>query len=123
MALNPKELAPKIQGFHALLATITKQPVFVINDTEAAMLAASISEVSVYYDLNLGTGKYMALINLAAVAGMVYVPRVVAISKANRAAKAPPPQSMSDAEAEIFAHMAEPVQPPQAGKMDYSGLQ
>lgn len=122
VVLNAKEIAPKIQGLHNMLAIFTKQPVFNLSDGEAMLMATSIAEVSQYYDLNIMTGPRAALFNLAAVCGMIYVPKIMAISAERKAARAAPPVDMHPVEGDIIRAMADPEQPKPKGMYDLSAL-
>lgn len=108
LGLDAATLAPKIQGLHAMLAVLTKQPVFAISEVEAQMLAASLADVSKHYDISANS-KTMSLVSLVAVAGMIYVPRVVAL--------APKPKVRSA----VAPAMPENIVPtPQKGSYDFS---
>lgn len=89
LALTPEELAPRIQGLHSILAMMTQQPVFEIQSAEAKQLANAICDVASYYEIDL-SGPYAAWINLAAVCGVIYLPRVLHVrSEASRARQRP----------------------------------
>ncbi len=87
--LKPKELAPKIEGLHVMLATLTKQPIFVIKSEEAMLMAEAIADLSKHYDLNIMSGPKATIINMVAVCGMIYVPRIMAINAMKRQARTP----------------------------------
>lgn len=82
-----------------MLAMITRSPVFSISPEEATMMAGAIVEVSKHYEI-APSGKTMALVNLAAVCGMIYLPRVLqskaAKAEARRAAQAARPATVED---------------------------
>lgn len=110
LALDPKELAPQIQGLHVMLATLTGQPVFQISEIEAKMLAGNIANVAQHFDIT-ATSKSMAIVGLVAVAGMIYIPRVASIRRKPRSAPAPVMPAMPD----------QVVEPPVQGRYDFSG--
>lgn len=111
LALDPKELAPQIQGLHVMLATLTGQPVFEISEIEAKMLAGNIANVAQHFDIT-ATSKSMAIVGLVAVAGMIYIPRVAAIRRGRpKSVQSPVMPSMPD----------QVVEPPVQGRYDFSG--
>lgn len=111
LALDPKELAPQIQGLHVMLATMTGQPVFQLSDIESKMLASNIANVSQHFNIT-ASSKSMAIVGLIAVCGMIYLPRVAAVKRAVRPA---PPQS-------VMPSMPEQVmESPVNGRYDFSG--
>ena len=113
--LDPKEIAPQIQGLHALLATITKQPVFVLTNEEAKNMAIALSEVSKHYNINVMSGPRASLVSLAAVCGMIYIPKVVLIRNQRKAQKAS--AETNPTEADVMAAMAG-----DASTVNYGGL-
>lgn len=66
-----------------MLAVMTKQPAFNLSKMEADMMASAIADLSVHYDITPNT-KVMSIASLAAVCGMIYLPRVAAIRAARR---------------------------------------
>lgn len=70
---------------HMLLATVAKQPAFVIDATEAKALATAIKAVQDQYPVTKIDAKIAVLIQLGATVGMVYGPRIVAIKFARAA--------------------------------------
>jgi hypothetical protein len=85
-AIDKESLAKQLQGLHMMAATITQLPFVQINEQEAAMLADAIENVSREYDLALD-GKTGAFIQLAAVAAIVYGPRLVHYQKLKKQAQ------------------------------------
>lgn len=62
-----------------MLAMMTRQPILQISPEESLALASAIVDLSKHYNLAVLSGPYAAWINLAAVAGMVYIPKVLVI--------------------------------------------
>jgi len=91
-------------SIHLMGAVALKQPGLALNEIEAKRLAVAVQQVQAQYPFVIDA-KTQAWINLAAIGGMIYVPRIMAVANASKAArksKAPsqPPQS------------ADPVQTP-----------
>lgn len=78
VGLDPKELAPKIQGLHIMLATMTGQPAFQLSELECQLMAGSIADVSQHYEFSANS-KTMSIVGLVAVCGMIYLPRIQAV--------------------------------------------
>jgi hypothetical protein len=53
-------------------------PSFALTDEESAKLAEATIRVTQLYDLGIGTDEQRAWINLALVAGSIYIPKVFA---------------------------------------------
>ena len=79
--LNGAVLAPKIQGFHAIAAAITKQPIFVITEQEAKAIGDSVAELMNFYGWSGTVGPGMLWLNLFIVLGAVYYPRYLLIQQ------------------------------------------
>lgn len=80
-------MAKQLVGLHQIAAMATGIPEIQIAEHEAALLAAAIVNVSTQYDLAID-GKTGALIQMVGVAAMIYVPRLGAVSKRAKEAKA-----------------------------------
>ncbi len=78
-------LGKQLVGLHHLAALATGLPELVIGETEGQMLAGGIQAVCDEYGLSL-SGKTGAAIQLIGAAGVVYMPRLLAI-RARRAAE------------------------------------
>lgn len=65
---------------HAALAMLTKSPELMLEDGEAKALAEALAEVNRHFPTSINP-KYAALMNLGAVAGMIYVPRILNMRK------------------------------------------
>lgn len=113
VALDVKQLAQKVQGLHAVAATLTGQPILMLQDSEAIVMAQAISDVAQHYNLDFG-GPRAAVINLIAVMGMTYFPRVIAM-RTQQATRQPPPQAARPTNVE------ETAPPPVDGVIDFSG--
>jgi len=101
-------------------AVAMKQPGFALNETEAKRLAIAVQQVQAQYPLVIDA-KTQAWLNLAAIGGMIYVPRIIAVAGASKAArqnKAPaqPPQSADPVQTPAEAMAAAPSVAP-----DYKG--
>lgn len=73
---RPK-IRQQIQGMHAAAAMLTKQPVFMLHDTEAVALTDALCDVCDYHEMNLSDagGPYGLYIALAITAFGIYKPR------------------------------------------------
>lgn len=78
VALDAKVLAPQIQGLHFMFATLSGQPLFIVNENEAVMMAQAIVEVASHYDVEFNSPA-MSWAKLIAVLGMIYGPKIMAI--------------------------------------------
>jgi len=67
--------ARQLVGVHAIIASVTGNPIWQINDNEAAQLAASIEGIAAQYDLEVNP-KIAATLNFAFVAATIYGPRI-----------------------------------------------
>jgi len=76
-------------SIHLMGAVAMKQPGLALNEVEAKRLAQAIKSVQDQYPLVIDA-KTQAWINLAAIGGMIYVPRVVALANAKKAARSRP---------------------------------
>lgn len=67
-------------SIHAMGASFLKTPELMIDQSEAALLAGAVVEVSKHYEILGGVSdKAVAWVNLAQCVGMIYGPRVVAL--------------------------------------------
>lgn len=107
--MTAADLQNQIQGLHALAATLTGNPVLMLQDNEARELAIATHGVLEHYQISL-IGPNAVWVRLAVAAGMVYVPRVGALMLQARA-KARPPRA---------AAMATPM-PENTGGIDFGG--
>jgi hypothetical protein len=73
----------QIQGLHAALATLTKQPVFMLSDMEAAMLTKSLCDVLDYHKISLSetAGPYGLYATLGLAIFAIYKPRLDVIAR------------------------------------------
>lgn len=92
--------AEHIQGFHQIAALATGIQELVIGEEEAKNLSDAIKAVSAQYDV-LISGKSAAWMNLALIAAMVYVPRLMVGTMRIRQEKE-----------EMNAREGRPIQPP-----------
>ncbi len=67
--------ARQLVGVHAILASVTGNPIWQINDNEAAQLAASIEGIAAQYDLEVNP-KIAATLNFVFVTATIYGPRI-----------------------------------------------
>lgn len=72
------QMAQQLQGVHVLVAMMGGMPEMQLTDKEALMLAQSVVNVCNQYDLEID-GKTGAFIQLIGSAGIVYLPRALAI--------------------------------------------
>lgn len=111
LELNVGELAGQIQGLHAMLATLTNQPVFQLTPIECTTMAKAIQNYGKHYKIDFDSPR-MALVNLIGVVGMAYIPRIIYIRSQ---AKQKPPTSQ-----QINPEATAPV-PSQEGVIDFTG--
>lgn len=86
------ELSDQIAGAHEIIALVTGQPVFKLSDDESKKLSQSIRNVLVHYDLTPNPAV-MAWVQLLAVSGVIYGPRImylVALEKERKARSSMP---------------------------------
>ena len=83
---DAESLAKQIKGGHFLIASVSGLPELIVDDKESKELAEAVIIFSREYDFTPDP-KIMAIIQLAATMGFVYVPRVFAIAARMRAAK------------------------------------
>lgn len=71
-------LRNNIQGMHAALATVTKQPVFMLTDQEAVSLTDALATVLDLHNINITkpAGPAAAYVTLGLVGFMIYKPRL-----------------------------------------------
>jgi len=67
--------ARQMVGIHSIIAAMTGNPIWNINDSEAGQLAASIEGIAAQYDLEVNP-KVAAMLNFAFVATTIYGPRI-----------------------------------------------
>lgn len=111
--IDVTQLADQIQGLHVMLAMLTGQPIFQLKPAECGTLAAAVANVGKHYNVSFD-GPRAAIIQLVAVGGMIYLPRIVAIRQANQASR-PPSEAPSAPSPEENA----PI--PKDGVIDFSG--
>jgi hypothetical protein len=80
-------LSKHIEGLHHIAYVATGIPELQISSEESQLLAGAVATVAQEYDLEI-SGKTGALIQLAAVCGMIYVPKFIHLKKRVEAAKA-----------------------------------
>lgn len=111
LGIDPKELAPQIQGLHVMLAMMTGQPVFLLSPQECEMLAKNIANVSQHFNI-APSSKGMAIAGLVATCGMIYIPRIASVRR-NR---------VKPEEPSAFPATPDAVQAtPKDGRYDFSG--
>ena len=98
-----------LYSLHLMGANILAVKELQIDKAEAEKLSEAIQKVAEHYDIGLDPKK-AAIFNLCAVAGSIYVPRVIAVVVSHRAAK--PAQVNSAPQATpIRPARPEPVRP------------
>jgi hypothetical protein len=109
-----KAVGNNIQALHAVAATLTKQPVFLLQPQEGAMLTESLCNVLDYHKINITEtaagplGLYMAL---GATAFAIYGPRLAYLKKSRQQIEQPSaPPTPEDA-----------AITPNTGTVDFSG--
>lgn len=73
-------------SIHLMGAVALKQPGLALNEVEAKRLAVAVQQVQAQYPFVIDA-KTQAWINLAAIGGMIYVPRFMAVAGASKAAR------------------------------------
>lgn len=87
--LDPQKVADQLMGLHAMLALMLKTPALQLTKPEAVQLAGAIIGVAELYKMSVNP-KLAAFVQLIAVCGFIYIPRVPAISESLRAQRARP---------------------------------
>ncbi len=87
--------ARQLVGVHAILASVTGNPIWQINDNEAAQLAASIEGIAAQYDLEVNP-KVAATINFAFVAATIYGPRIYLMREMAKQAQPKPVKQQNE---------------------------
>jgi hypothetical protein len=96
--LDNSILARQLVGVHAVMATLINEPMVMLDEeSEAKPLADAIAEVLTFYDLAIDP-KHAALLNLAFVAGAIYVPKIILIKMAKKDREAEASQHRADHE-------------------------
>lgn len=65
-----------LYSVHLMGASLLKMPQLELSKEESENLTTAINEVTEYYDVSLGSPEQQAWINLAMVAGGIYIPKV-----------------------------------------------
>lgn len=105
-------------------AVALKQPGIALNEVEAKRLAQAVQNVQAQYPFVIDA-KTQAWINLAAIGGMIYVPRVIAVANAAKkpkAAKAQPEPATPEQTREAAISEAPVVAPDYKGPLTPSQL-
>lgn len=100
--LDVEIFATQLQGFHAILAKLSKNDLWNITKDEAVKLAKSIKEVMKLHKITIPS-KYMVYGNLFAVSMAIYGPRLAIMAIQQKAKK--------DADANTFNTDGSPVAP------------
>lgn len=87
---------------HAGLAAVLKSPEMNLAANEATMYASALDGFAQEFGVVLSS-KAQAAMTLIGVAGMIYVPRIAAISARKKAAKRPPQPAQQDAPIDLAA--------------------
>lgn len=87
LGLDKTLLASQIFGLHQIAATVTGQPILMLQPSEATALADRVTDLVGYYGFQ-PSGPIMLWIGLAATAGAIYLPRLLTI-KAMRSSQKP----------------------------------
>lgn len=95
-------------SIHLMGAVALKQPGLALNEVEAKRLATAIQQVQAQYPFVIDA-KTQAWINLAAIGGMVYVPRVIAVANAAKAGKAAKAKGSPQASASPEPQKSDPL--------------
>jgi hypothetical protein len=70
------DIAKYLASGHLLVSKLLHMPQFMLSTEEAETLAAATTRVTQLYDMGIGTEEQRAWINLAMVAGAIYIPKV-----------------------------------------------
>lgn len=122
--------ARQLVGVHAILASVTANPIWQINDSEAAQLATAIEGIAAQYDLEVNP-KVAATLNFAFVAATIYGPRIYLMREMAKQAQPKHPQTenvtretMDNPEPEahpIFNNVDTKPQPVKSSAFDIAG--
>lgn len=84
---NRVQVFSNIHTMHAVVATLTKQPIFLLTPEEAKSMTEALCDVLDYHKVNItdGVGPWGLYIQLAAVVFATYKPRMDALKKARNA--------------------------------------
>lgn len=82
-------LASQIFGLHQIAATVTGQPILMLQPSEATALADRVTDLVGHYGFQ-PQGPIMLWIGLAATAGAIYLPRVLSIRAMKSSSKTGP---------------------------------
>lgn len=85
--LDRVAVARQIFGTHMMMGSMLGMPEFFLSEKEADTLAEAVCDFAREYDFEPDP-KVMAFVNLAAAAGIVYVPRVIKVAVRIKRAKA-----------------------------------
>lgn len=86
ISLDARVVAAQLQGAHAGIAALTREPEFLLRNEQAALLGNAVAETSKYYNF-APNGKIMSLLSLGAAAMIVYVPMFATIRAKRRATR------------------------------------
>lgn len=89
------DLTTLLYSIHTMGAIVLKTPEFALDEKEAEALGRAVANVNEQFGGIVVDPKTMSLINLAIVAGGIYVPRAVAVINNRKNAKAPKPQTQA----------------------------
>lgn len=85
-SLDLSGLEAILLSVHTMGAVALKSPELAIGKDEAEKLASAINQVQQYYPMTVDP-KTMAWLNLAGIAGMIYVPRLILMAKRQKVEK------------------------------------
>jgi hypothetical protein len=117
LAVTPEELAKQLQGIHVMLAMLVQAPIFQISDTESLMLSKAILNVGEQYNVDLLDGKTFAIIQLVAVGGMIYIPRIYTIQQLRKQA-----QQQAQSPENVDPHLSTPPNASNGGNKPAPGV-
>ena len=98
---NRPKIKEQIQGIHAAIATLAKQPVFLLNDQEGSALTNALCDVCDYHHINLTSagGVYSLYLVLVITAFSIYKPRIDFIIASENATNITPTAPANPADA------------------------
>lgn len=83
-SLDPDGITTLLLSIHLGLASVTGQPAFALEQSEARKLAEAGVEVAKHYDIAVLSPRTMAWINFGLIAAGIYGPRVMAMRLMSR---------------------------------------
>lgn len=98
--LDRAAIARQLLGSHMMVGSMLGMPEFFLTEKEAEQMAEAVCDFAHEYDFEPDP-KLMAIINLAATAGFIYVPKVIRVAVRIKKAKAGKGQTIDGEASEV----------------------